>query len=416
MSDPQLPPQNEEAETSALGAILLSERALDSLAVDVGLRPEHFYRHRHRLIYAAMLRLRDRGLPVDALTVCDELGEKGELEEAGGPAYAHSLSNLVPSAGNFRRYAEIVYRHAKMRRKLDAARDIQAAIHDGDEDAIRRAEEALLTLEQNRGGVVNPDELGRRLRARVEQGNSGWPLPFKMLTQRLSGGFKPGNVTLFGAWTSHGKTAWLAQCKRHIAPYAAQRLTLTTDTTPEEFTARHVASVTGIPLSRIEQGAVKEIEREAFDEAILSIPYPVVEAYGWSAQEITFDIRRAKPDVASVDMLHGIHYEDERDLRRISQSFNNLARETGTHVICTVHLNDARNLKDSEPLPVRRDIKGSTALAQDANNIVFVWRENDKGSISSKGRIHVSKARGGVAGGGVGVEFDGPTLTFKEPS
>ena len=106
----KLPPQNQEAETSVLGAIMLSEQALDALLIDVKLTPEHFYRERHRLIFRAMIALKGKtdSAPVDVVTVCDELERAGELEEAGGRAYVYSLPNLVPSAANIRQYAKHV--------------------------------------------------------------------------------------------------------------------------------------------------------------------------------------------------------------------------------------------------------------------------------------------------------------------
>src|SRR3954447_8941834 len=123
----KLPPQNEEAETSVLGAILLSEQALDGLMIDIKLRPEDFYRERHRLIFRAMLRLKDKAEPepIDALTVSEELARGGALDEAGGPGYVHSLPNLVPAAANVRHYARIVKEHSLMRRLLAEARKIQ---------------------------------------------------------------------------------------------------------------------------------------------------------------------------------------------------------------------------------------------------------------------------------------------------
>src|SRR3954451_20956594 len=97
----KLPPQNEEAETSVLGAILLSEQALDGLLIDVKLRPEDFYRPRHQQIFRSMIRLKEKDdpEPIDPLTVAEDLSHAGELEEAGGTAYVHPLPNLVPSAG-----------------------------------------------------------------------------------------------------------------------------------------------------------------------------------------------------------------------------------------------------------------------------------------------------------------------------
>ena len=105
-----VPPQNSEAETSVLGAILLTEQALDMVLLEAGLRPEDFYRPRNQLIFRAMVRLKEKAEPeaVDALTVCDDLGRAGELEEAGGEAYVHSLPTVVPAVGNVLHYARIV--------------------------------------------------------------------------------------------------------------------------------------------------------------------------------------------------------------------------------------------------------------------------------------------------------------------
>src|SRR5438128_10331073 len=126
----KLPPQNQEAETSVLGAILLSEQALDGLLIEVKLKPEDFYRERHRLIFRAMIRLKDKTEPepVDVLTVCEELDRAGELEESGGTAYVHSLPNLVPAAGNARHYAKIVKDHALLRNLLAQTREIQESV------------------------------------------------------------------------------------------------------------------------------------------------------------------------------------------------------------------------------------------------------------------------------------------------
>ena len=101
-----VPPQNEEAEVAVLGAILLTEQALDQVLVDLKLRPEDFYRPRHSLIFRAMLRLKEKAEPeaIDAITVCDDLTREGKITEAGGPAYVHSLPTMVPAIGAVRDY------------------------------------------------------------------------------------------------------------------------------------------------------------------------------------------------------------------------------------------------------------------------------------------------------------------------
>ena len=144
-----VPPHNEEAETSVLGAILLTEQALDGVLIEVGLGPHDFYRPRHRLIFQAMIRLKEKATPeaVDALTVSEELRRSGELEEAGGEAYVHSLPTLVPAAGAVLDYARIVKEHALLRRLLKATREIQ-------DDVVAAPGEARDLVEQAEAGAV----------------------------------------------------------------------------------------------------------------------------------------------------------------------------------------------------------------------------------------------------------------------
>ena len=151
-----VPPHNEEAEASVLGAILLTEQALDSVLLEVGLKADHFYRPRHQLIFASMIRLKEKAEPeaVDALTVCDDLRRAGELEEAGGEAYVHSLPTVVPAVGAFMHYARIVQDHALLRSLLYTTREIQGEVltHRGEpRELIERAEAALFRIGHDGG-------------------------------------------------------------------------------------------------------------------------------------------------------------------------------------------------------------------------------------------------------------------------
>src|SRR3954451_3407360 len=216
-ADAKLPPQNEEAETSVLGAILLSEQALDGLMIDIKLRPEDFYRERHRLIFRAMLRLKDKTEPepIDALTVSEELARAGVLEESGGPAYVHSLPNLVPAAGNVRHYARIVKEHALMRRLLSTTRDIQDEVFSFQgpvRELLEQAESRLFHIaHEDRTGELRSiadvlhDELDKlELVSREGMSMTGTPSGFKDLDE-LTGGFQPGNMIVLAARPSMGK-------------------------------------------------------------------------------------------------------------------------------------------------------------------------------------------------------------------
>src|SRR5215218_6124376 len=102
---PLTPPHNLEAEQSVLGAVLLSDRAMYRLVIDDGLRPEHFYRDRHRAVYSAMLSLYDKSEPVDSITVTEHLRQTGELEDVGGAGGVQALVGAVEAPGNVRHYA-----------------------------------------------------------------------------------------------------------------------------------------------------------------------------------------------------------------------------------------------------------------------------------------------------------------------
>src|ERR687886_3111065 len=225
----KLPPQNEEAETSVLGAILLSEQALDGLLIDVKLKPEDFYRERHRLIFRAMIRLKEKAEPepIDALTVCEELSRSGELEEAGGTAYVHSLASLVPSAGNVRHYGRIVKDHALMRRLLDTTRKIQDDVFEfqGEpKELLEQAEGALFRIaHEDRTGelraieAVLHDELEKLERiSREGLAVTGTPSGFTDIDE-LTGGFQPGNLVVLAARPSMGKSALMINMAENAA-------------------------------------------------------------------------------------------------------------------------------------------------------------------------------------------------------
>jgi replicative DNA helicase len=213
----KLPPQNEEAETSVLGAILLSEQAFDGLMIDVRLQPEDFYRPRHQRIWKAMIRLKEKTdpEPIDALTVTEELSKAGELEEAGGSPYIHSLANSVPSAGNVRHYGRIVKNHSLMRRLLDTTRRIQDDVFTftgPPKELLEQAESELFKIaHDDRTGelrsieAVLHDELDKlEMISREGMSMTGTPTGFTDLDE-LTGGLQPGNLIVLAARPSMGK-------------------------------------------------------------------------------------------------------------------------------------------------------------------------------------------------------------------
>src|SRR4051812_30230865 len=211
------PPHNLEAEMSVLGAILISDRTLYALVIEEGLKPEDFYRERHRLIYDAMLGLYREGEPIDVLTVSEQLKQKGQLDDVGGEGAVDALAGAVPSVANARRYAQIVRENALMRRLLKATYEIQTEVAEhryGPRDLVERAEKMVLEVAHDDRQAdfreikeILYDELEKMQRLSAEgTALTGTPSGFKDLDE-ITGGFQPGNLIIIAARPSMGKSA-----------------------------------------------------------------------------------------------------------------------------------------------------------------------------------------------------------------
>ncbi len=149
------PPHSIEAEQAVLGAVMLSEKAHYAFIVEQDLKPDDFYRARHRITFEVMSKLFDEGVDLDVLSVTEELKACGKLEEVGGAAEIAGLTAAVPAVGNLRRYAEIVKENAHLRRLLDASYRIQASVfgRDGEPgDIVDQAERAILDIRMGGDG------------------------------------------------------------------------------------------------------------------------------------------------------------------------------------------------------------------------------------------------------------------------
>jgi replicative DNA helicase len=209
------PPHSLEAEQSVLGGILLSDRAMYGLVIEEGLKPEDFYRERHRLIYAAMLALYRDSEPIDVLTVSEHLRSTGKLEEAGGKGAIDELTGGVPGLGGIRRYAQIVREHALMRRLLSTTYEIQASVLNhaaAPRELVEQAERAMLEVahDDRRKDFrsieeILDDELKKMEKlSREHTSLTGTPSGFRDLDE-ITGGFQPGNLVIIAARPSMGK-------------------------------------------------------------------------------------------------------------------------------------------------------------------------------------------------------------------
>lgn len=396
-----------EVEQAALSCVLLAQPYMPKM-LDAGLRPEHFHSSDHKQCFDAMVRLFDQGEVIDHITVQRTSGVDGD--------YVALLASAAPSPGAAVSYAKRIVELAGRRRTVEAGRLLIDAGISGDV-ALREEAEALLAAHsgQAEARTYTPEQLASRFWDRLERGKSkAWSFPYRRLNE-LVGGMRPGEVTLIGGWTSHGKSVLLDDILTSAATRANTHLFIN-EMTADERIDRFVSKQTAIPsLLVANKGALTQPQIVKVVDAVAKIPYGITEASGWSAQDIRREIRRRSYEVVGVDILHLIEYREERDLASISRTLNIAAKESGCHILATVHLKDERLKSAIPPAPTLSDIKGAGALKQDADNVLFVYRECDEvGAPGVDSKVWFAKARQGQTGG-VRLEFDGNRMTFVSP-
>src|SRR3982751_2009380 len=421
----KLPPQNEEAETSVLGAILLSEQALDGLMIDIKLRPEDFYRERHRLIFRAMLRLKDKTEPepIDALTVSEQLARDGVLEESGGPAYVHSLPNLVPAAGNVRHYARIVKEHALMRRLLDEARKIQDDVFSfqGEPaELIEQAESALFRIaHEDRTGelraieAVLHDELEKlELISREGLAMTGTPSGFKDIDE-LTGGFQPGNLIVLAARPSMGKSALVTNMAENAAvDYGKPVALFSLEMSETELAQRFIASQSKLNGDDLRKGRVRPDRWPKVvkaTEKLASSPLFIDDSSDLGILDLRAKARRlhARQELGLVivDYLQLMRAENSSDSRveqvgQMSRGLKMLARELRVPVIAVSQLSRAVESRHP-PEPMLSDLRESGQIEQDADLVMFIYRDeyyNRDSERPGEADVIVAKHRNGPVG------------------
>ena len=252
-----------------LGGILLSDRAMYGLVIEEGLKPDDFYRDRHRAIYEAMLELYRESEPIDVLTVSEFLRGTGKLEEAGGKAAIDELTGGVPGLGAIRRYAQIVREHALMRRLLSTTYEIQASVLNhaaAPRELIEQAERAMLEVAHDDRqkdfrtiDEILDDEL-KKMEKLSREGTSltGTPSGFRDLDE-ITGGFQPGNLIVIAARPSMGKSALVTNIAENAAiDYGMPVALFSLEMSETELAQRFVASQGRIKGDELRKGRVPD--------------------------------------------------------------------------------------------------------------------------------------------------------------
>ena len=418
-----VPPQNLEAEESVLGAMLLSPVAVGTVSeiLDVS----DFYRESHAKMYRAALALWAKGEPVDAITLVDELDERGELEAVGGQARVAELAALVPSTSNVEHYARIVKEMSTLRELVRAGQEIQRLGQErpGDvADLVDRAEQIVFDLGQQK---ISSDfahievllkESFERITQLYEEGAeiTGIPSGFREL-DLLTSGFQPGNLVILAARPSMGKSA-LGLCiaanlgVRHGIPVAL----FTLEMSKSEVTQRMMCSEAKVESQRLRTGRLAPDDWPRLTTAcdrLMKAPIYVDDTGSTTIMELRAKARRLKsrePNVGLIVvdylqlMTSGSTAENRvQEVSQISRALKVLARELEVPILAMSQLSRAVEQRHDKR-PLLSDLRESGSLEQDSDLVLFVYRdeyylgeESDQQGIAE---IILAKHRNGPTG------------------
>jgi replicative DNA helicase len=422
-----VPPHNAEAEASVLGAILLTEQALDGVLLEVGLRAGDFYRPRHQLIFGAMIRLKEKAEPeaVDALTVSEELRRADELEKAGGESYVKSLPAVVPALGAVLDYARIVKEHALLRSILATTRQIQDDVvaHRGDaRELIERAESVLFKIGHDGGmsemktiEAVLHDEIDKLEElSRSDVGLTGTPSGFHDIDD-LTGGFQPGNLIVLAARPSMGKSTLATNMAENAAIDHGRSVALfSLEMSETELAHRFIASQAKVSSDELRKGRVKSDRWPKVLRAVEKLaraPIYIDDSSDISVLEIRSKARRLharSPEglgLLIVDYLQLIRPDGRADSRveqvgQISRGLKILARELAIPVVAVSQLSRAVESRNP-PIPMLSDLRESGQVEQDSDVVMFVFRDeyyNRESERLGEADIIFAKHRNGPVG------------------
>ncbi len=423
----RIPPHSVEAESSVLGGLLLDNGAWDRVG-DL-LTDSDFYRYEHRLIYGAIGSLVNATRPADVITVFENLQSQGQADEVGGLAYLNALAQYVPSASNIRRYAEIVRERSILRKLVSASDEIATAAFNTQgkpvDKILDEAEQKIFNIGEEgsrmKQGFQGMDSLVVQLLDRVQEmadnpnDITGVPTGFYDL-DRMTSGMQAGDMIVLAARPSMGKTALAINIAEHVAlneglPVAVFSMEMGAS----QLAVRIVGSIGRIDQMHLRTGKLTDAEWPRLTEAIeklRNISLHIDETPGLTTSELRANARRlarqcGKLGLIVVDYLQlmsvSTSMSDENRataVGEISRGLKMLAKELQCPVIALSQLSRGVESR-TDKRPMMSDLRESGAIEQDADVIMFIYRDDYYNKDSKEpgvAEIIISKQRNGPTG------------------
>lgn len=405
-----------------LGSVLIDPDAIHRVAPI--LHAEDFFIERHRWIWEAAFTINERRQTIDYVALVDELERQRKLEEIGGAGYVAALINAVPTAAHVETYAQIVERAAVLRRLISAAGEISALAHKDEgelDDIIDRAEQAIFAVSQRklRKDLIPIGQFLKTVHDTVDYLQEhkdevvGVPTGFSAL-DKILGGLAPNDLILIAGRPSIGKTGFALNIAQHAATHLPRKTVaiFSLEMGGEQIVQRIIANMTGIDGQRLRLGQLKDDEYERMTEAMAHLseaPIYIDDTPSVSPIEIRSKSRRLAAerglDLVIIDYLQLIHTTGRienrvQEIAQISRALKALARELRAPVIALSQLSRAVESRPDKH-PQLSDLRESGSLEQDADVVMFLYRDDAYNQATEKTNIAeviVAKHRNGPTG------------------
>ncbi len=423
----RVPPHSVEAEQSVLGGLLLDNLAWDR-AGDL-LTDSDFYRHEHRLIYAAIGALVGQSKPADVITVFEQLQGLGKAQDVGGLAYLNALAQSVPSAANMRRYAEIVRERSILRKLIAASDDIATSAFNPQgrqvSTVLDEAESKIFQIgeegSRQKQGFQGIDKLVVSLIDRVQELHdngaeevTGVRTGFYDL-DRMTAGLQKGDLIVLAARPSMGKTAFALNMAEHVAVQEGLPvLVFSMEMGASQLALRLVGSLGRINQQNLRTGRLDSGEWERLTESVeklSQVQLYIDETAALTSSELRARARRMARQFGTLglividylQLMSGSSGSDENratELGEISRGLKALAKELQCPVLALSQLNRSVESRNDKR-PMMSDLRESGAIEQDADIIMFIYRDdyyNKESKEPGVSEIIVAKQRNGPVG------------------
>ncbi|HDQ22614.1 MAG TPA: replicative DNA helicase [Candidatus Uhrbacteria bacterium] len=437
----KLPPQNIEAEQSLLGSLLIDKDAIIRVADLV--TPQDFYVDKHRIIFEAIIDLFSKREPIDLLTLANRLTEKEQLENIGGRSYLISLSNMVPTSSHVVSYAEIVQKKSTLRSLIKSASEIVEIGYDEDEDVssiLDKAEQKLFSVSQGHQKqmfvpitIILNDTFERIDAIHKEKGKlRGVPTGFTDLDNKLAG-LQKSDLIILAARPSVGKTTLALDIARNVATQNKVPVGIfSLEMSKEQLVDRLLCAQANVDLWKMRTGKLSD--REEDDDfprighalgILAESPIFIDDYAAANIMEIRTKARRLQMEhnlgliiIDYLQLMEGRFRTDNRvqEISEISRGLKQIAKELNVPILALSQLNRSVETR-TPPIPKLADLRESGSIEQDADIVMFIYRESvykkdlelDRKNLAE---IHIAKHRNGPTGL-VKLYFDEQKVTFR---